>query len=440
MDDNKRNKLIKLLPLLPLVMTLAGCGGRYSDGYISGPVMQVSDWFMNAAFWINSVLGQALYGYNHFLSADIIGESKTAYASFAGYVSIFQWIALAYVAIKFGMMIFKNYFTENQKYAVSSVSIIKKLVIALALTWAMPYAVFTGYYGASTAGVAVANQIGGFSGDSGSGPYYKLYEEMDNTGIKAATYCRFNSDVPTPPVDDGLSRVMTDPSTGDGTGNETLNKKLRATAEEENPDVDKYIEGDVTVDSRYDELVNEYKDVWNQTCGQFSEGDKYETHEVYRVGEAINKGTNRNILVIRSGSSSVQGLLIMGVSFFYSLVASVALIRRLLDSIMLVATGWYYVGNYVTDENGESLHKFLAQLGSVCVTQFTVLAEVSLYFSMQTGLPDKMDPRFLLASNLAWLLLLIGTPSAIASMFNQTGAVSAGAKIGSHIAGAFTRK
>lgn len=435
MNDTKKHIPKKLLLLLPAVMTLAGCGGKYSTDWLGPWFFKISDFFVNLAFGINSAVGHVLYSVNSMLSTKLLDQAKTAYGSFSGYVRIFQWIALVYVAVKFGEMIFKNYFTENQKFATSAVSILKKLVIAFALTWAMPYAVFTGYFGASEAGVAVANQIGGFSADSdgGSGPYYKLYDEMSNVGIKGATYCRFNADVPTPPVDDGLEAVMTDPGDSSGTGNDTLDKMLRARAKENIDGLDKYIEGDVTEESRYSELVKEYRDVWNQTCGEFSADNAYVDHNVYRVSEAINAGSNRNILIFRAGGSSALNIAVVIVTCIYALVGSVALIRRLLDAIMLVATGWYYVGNYVTDEDGQYLQKFLAQLGSICVTQFTVLAEFALYFSMQASLPDKTSAQFVLASNLAWLLLLIGTPSAIGGMFNQTGAVSAGAKIGSHV-------
>lgn len=435
MNDTKRHIPKKILPLLPLVMMLAGCGGRYGNGLLDPVKFLFSDGLTNAAFNINSAVGHVLYGVNSMLSVQLLDQAKTAYASFAGYVQIFQWIALVYIAVKFGEMIFKNYFTENQKFATSAVSILKKLVIAFALTWAMPYAVFTGYFGASEAGVAVANQIGGFSADSdgGSGPYYKLYDEMSNVGIKGATYCRFNTDVPTPSVDDGLGAVMTDPGDSSGTGDDTLDRMLRARAKENIDGLDKYIEGEATEDARYSELVKEYRDVWNQTCGEFSADNAYVDHNVYRVAEAINAGSNRNILIFRAGGSSALNIAVVIVTCIYALVGSVALIRRLLDAIMLVATGWYYVGNYVTDEDGQYLSKFLAQLGSICVTQFTVLAEFSLYFSMQASLPDSTSAQFVLASNIAWLLLLIGTPSAIAGMFNQTGAISAGAKVGSHL-------
>lgn len=429
------------LPVLAALL-LSGCGGKYSNDFLGPWFFKISDGFVNLAFNLNSAIGRALYTVNNMLSTDLLEQAKTAYGSFSGYVKIFQWIALVYVAIKFGQLIFKNYFTENQKYAVSSVSILKRLVVAFALTWAMPYAVFTGYFGFSEAGIAVANQIGGFSADSdgGSGPYYKLYDEMSNVGINGATYCRFNSDVPTPPVDGGPGVVMTDPGDSSGTGNETLDKMLRARAKEDIEGIDKYIDGDVTEESKYNELVKEYRDVWNETCGEFSADNAYVDHNVYRVAEAINAGSNRNILVLKAGSTSLASIGAVIVSCLYALVGSVSLIRRLLDALMLVATGWYYIGNYVTDEDGQYLSKFLAQLGSICVTQFTILAEVSLFYSMQAGLPADTNLVFVLASNLAWLLLLIGTPSAIAGMFNQTGAVAAGAKLGSHVVGAMTRK
>ena len=421
------------LPVLAALL-LSGCGGRYNATPIANIPQQWSDAGTNIAFSINSWFGQILGFFNNMLSTGILDKAKEAYASFGGYIKIFQWIALVYIAIKFGQLIFKNYFTENQKFAVSSVSILKKLVIAFALTWAMPYAVFTGYFGASSAGLA-ANSSG-----EGAGPYYKLYDEMSNIGVKGATYCRFNSDVPTPDVDDGLDRVMTNPADGEGTGNDHLNAVLRAKAAQPDEDIDQYIEGEVNEQSRYDELITEYKDVWNETCGQFVENDRYKNAGVYRVAEAINSGTHRNILMLRTSSSSFSAVAVAVVSCIYGLVGSVALIRRLLDALMLVATGWYYIGNYVTDEDGQYLSKFLAQLGSICVTQFTILAEFSLFYSMQAGLPDGTGFGFVLASNLAWLLLLIGTPSAIAGMFNQTGAVAAGAKLGSHVVGAMTRK
>ena len=153
------------MPTVLVAMTLAGCGasGKYVKGngfsFIARWIQFFGDSQTDFAFGVNSYIGQLAFKVNSFLSDHIVDQAKTAYGGFSKYVTIFQWIALAYILIKFGQLIFQNYFTENQKYAQNSVSILKKLVICFALVWAMPYAVFTGYFVSTEAGFTVSQQI-----------------------------------------------------------------------------------------------------------------------------------------------------------------------------------------------------------------------------------------------------------------------------------------
>ncbi len=453
--EQNHSKFYKILPTVLVAMTLAGCGasGKYVKGngfsFIARWIQFFGDSQTDFAFGVNSYIGQLAFKVNSFLSDHIVDQAKTAYGGFSKYVTIFQWIALAYILIKFGQLIFQNYFTENQKYAQNSVSILKKLVICFALVWAMPYAVFTGYFVSTEAGFTVSQQIANADTEGGETVRYELFTEMSNIGASGHTYCKFNTDVPGPDPDGGVGEVMYNPHSDNGTstGSKTLDGILRAKAKNDSKDIDYFLGDGVesTEETRYNELVREYTDVWDSTCGQFAdkEGDdyKYETYNVYRLAEAVNNGTNRNIITLKDSASSVLDLFTVVVNCFFFLVAGISIVHRLLDCILLIATGWFYIGNYLTDEQGTYLQKFIAQLGSIIITQFTVIVEIGLFNAMQSGLGSSgVDPMFVIASNIAWGLLLIGTPAAISSMFNQTGATGFAAKAGSHLVNSIRNK
>ncbi len=425
-------KLKIMLTTLP-VMLLAGCGT--AGAYVSDwklPIESFSqrqyDIGLKWAYIFNCFGGITMNAIDGFAGTEYIEQSKEAFASFSNYIQIFQWIAIGFIAVKFGQAIFNTYFRENQKFAMPVTSLLKKLVVAFILTWALPYMVFTAYYGASSLGLAVSSAITTQSSDNGdNAPYFKLYKEMWDLHIGGQTYCSYSvSDNPNPEIskmpEDKLDLIIVEPGDADNTtGSDEIDKRI------------KQIAGDD--DAKYKELIGEYKDVWDHSCGFFANGADAANNNVYRVGEAIAVQPNmRSTLIFGSGAGAIGSILnvLTGITVIaFNVFVGVAFIRRLLDCMLMVATGWYAIGNSMTDERNESMQGFLKKLASMALTQMTLIVELAIFEAMQFG--NTGGGWFRLVANLAWILMLMGTPTAIAEMTNTTGALSGGLKVGSHL-------
>ena len=105
--------------------------------------------------------------------------------------------------------------------------------------------------------------------------------------------------------------------------------------------------------------------------------------------------------------------------------------KRIVELIFLIATSWWYIGNSIGDTYQESsLQEFGKKLLNICLSQFFLIYEFGIFI---TVIGMNMSTSMTLA--IAFILVMVKTPSAVAEMVSDTGTSKQALAISKNIAG-----
>lgn len=422
-----KSKLL-ILTLIPMLFSLTGCqlgSPKYATFKLTGnwgEWIDYSLWCLSANFTQTIdkfAVGLKSLGVSTILSV-VTNQETSSIQTLLGYndnlvtlMNVVSILACAFILINFAKGIYKNNFaTADNQYAPTVAELIKKVVVALILTIAIPYICVTGFTVSSKLGSAAAVEVTSNNGE-GADSYqaqltrYQIFDEMENIGLSYTTVCKTEaSKKPDDYIDKKDLSTLSD-KIGNAFG-ESVNSTTFWCGDAETV-------GDHLMN---DKLSNKYL------------ADVISSNTISKIDTSDSEASN-DFLIMLSG--------LLGVVFYVALtvIVSWSIAKRIVDLIVLIAMSWWYIAGSV-GEGGQSvsLPSLWKKLLSICLSQFFLLFELGL---LQTfGILSDISLSGIIRA-LAWLAIITGTPTAVEGMVTSTGAgadlTAAGGAVGKGIKG-----
>lgn len=403
MNKLKNKSKLLILTLFPMLISLTGCqvgSPKYTSFKLTGnwgDAIQYWLWCLSADFTQaldKMAAGLKSLGISTILSV-VDDQGQSSIQTLLGYndslvalMNVVSILACAFIVIKFAYSIFKYNFqaTDNQ-YAPTAVELIKKVLVALVVTFAIPYICVTGFTLSSKLGSAAAVEImngGDTSQDSLKSQLTRLelFDYMESHEISYQTVCKTDASK-TP--DDYIDKKDLSGDTGfSGSGDRS------------------WWCGDA------------------ESVGDHFMNDRLDSDLAVVISSNTVSGTSEEDAT--SFMLTLKGLL--GVVFYVALTVIVgwSVAKRIVDLIVLIGMSWYYIASSVSDgANNVSLQALWKKLLSICLSQFFLLFELGLLQSF--GILTDVSLAGIIRA-IAWLAVLTGTPTIVEGMTTSTGAGS----------------
>lgn len=404
-----KNKLL-ILALLPMLLSLTGCNAgspKHATFHLTGnwgAWIDYSIWCIGAGItytFDKFAAGLKSLGIST-IQTVVVEQNTGSIATLLGYnesittlMNVVSALTCAIILIKFAHSIFKYNFqaTDNQ-YAPTAIELIKKVLVAIVVTFAIPYICVTGFTLSSKLGSAAATQLTQSGENALDVRNYQIFNYMEDHQISYTTVCK--------------------------------------TDESKKPD---------------DYIDNKDLSTAEATTGFSGSGDRsFWCGEANSVGDHFmnDKLDSKLAAVITSNTTSyiaeeddtqfmtyIAGLL--GLLFYVALTVIVgwSIAKRIVDLIVLIGMSWWYIGSSVSDgATNVSLSALWKKLLSICLSQFFLLFELGLLqsFNIISGVGDGLNG---VIRAIAWLTVLTGTPTIVEGMTTSTGAGSDLSAVGS---------
>lgn len=389
-----KNKLKKILVLIPLFFTLTGCDWMtnytYTTEGFEGVTCGFSSWYINLIQSWNDA-----YAIMYNLIGDMIdnaGDVGYTYveafgSSVASIVNVVSVLAAVAIVVRFAINVAQeNMFEQNSEMAADLMTRIKKVIVAIIVTFSIPYLCITayigsGYIGGVAAGKVMANQV--------DNQARQIYEEMNKVGVTYATYCRTAQPAAILAPDKNTSGSI---FYLDADNSKTLTGK----------DYD-YWCGDGTHQNVYMSL--------------FAEGRSYSNIAPFKP----------TFFTLVEGLTSLASIVIVVV---VAVFMSYSIAKLAVQMLFLIATGWWYTSSYIADKPREesSLGKFFKKLIEICLTVFFLIFELAIFVVVILG-----NPGSSIVLSMAFVMIMFSTPTAISDLIQQTGTAQHALQIGGGI-------
>ena len=456
-----KNKYQKLLTCILPLLILTGCGNaefvEVQGIGLEDPSSTAYTVTANIAFFFDRLFANVAIFFNTHLNFETITNavksSSEYFNNISRLVAWFQVMALAYIAIRFGWMIVNEYILQqDNRMATPIMHQLKKLLIALVLTVAMPTIVFSSYLGSTYLGVSMAQQFK--TGNDELNEKYQFLNKMNDVGVTYGAYCKCEIDgeyTKTPSLHSGEMNVAFPAKYPDAAYDATLDSEtLLGGIGDFVEGASAFLNGKSVGELTRNRLVSNvtknyvksnpehvsdatagmkiYEEVWNETCGKTPS---------YRIGDAMAQNGYADVMISGQGRgiSSLLSILVRCVFFG---VAAWMVAKRTLDVVFLLLMSWFYIGDSVSNApNNQAIATFGRKLLSICMTQFFVILEVGIY--MDTINTANNAGGFNLIMGVAWIMFMLGTPTFIADICHDTGTGSDAITAGRFAKGAWNK-
>lgn len=399
-----KKKKFLLLTLIPMLLSLTGCqmgSPVYTSFKLTG---NWGDWIQYSLWCLSADITQAIdkmaaglksLGISTILTV-VNDEGTSSIQTLLGYndglvslMNVISVLACAIIVIKFAYSIFKyNFQAADNQYAPTAIELIKKVLVALVLTFAIPYICVTGFTLSTKLGSAAAIQLTNTGEDENSLQnqikQLALFDTMETYEISYQTVCKTEASK-TP--DDYIDK-KTLPGSGETGFSGSENKSFWC--------------GDA------------------ESVGDHFMNDKLSSELATVITSNTVSGENDEDTT--TFMTTLKGFL--GVFFYIALTIIVgwSVAKRIVDLIILIGMSWWYIGSSVSDgPTGTSIKALFNKLLSICLSQFTLLFFLGLLQAF--GLLSDVSMAGLIRA-IAWLAILAGVPTAVEGMVTSTGAGS----------------
>lgn len=394
-----KNKFKKILAVLSCLLLLTGCD--YMSEYPSWSLTDFVDKINNAITRSNldnlQELNQAYAeSYTEYIK-DIVGMADNTYEFIAQIgttlttiISVASILAAVLIVVKYAIGVFKdNMYEQNRDMAPDMMTRIKKIITAIILAFALPYICMTSFMAATYLGTTVAN-----FGKAESTEVSAIYKEMKELKISYSTYCSA-----------GQKNFESLPA------NTEVRISYIPSSNAWRDDDEKYFNK-----STIDSFNNKWCPGWNNSKQEnrpnnvyealFAEGKQYDAVSPYKYGVSnTDKMSNFFLMALMAGAA-----------FF----AQYCVAKRVVELIFLIASGWWYIGNSVSETHQErSIQMLFKKLLTICLSQFFMIYEWGIYYSV---IGSRIGGNFILG--IAFLAVMMKTPQVIEEMVADTGTSS----------------
>lgn len=408
----------KTLLVTPLLLLLTGCGTSYVHQKFD--IFSLDKWLdevftsfaLGVKFFINRINAFFILTIHDFSTRQPLeqlfgGGGSEGYinliTNMSSIVNLVSILAVLAIVIQFAKNLYKNYFaTADMSYAPNAVELGKKIISAMVMTILIPYICITAFTTTVYGGVALGNYL---TADPESNlTKLSTYQYMEEKGISFNTYCEVSQ------KHFGVKN-MTD-----------LN----------GIDMDKYDENKgfeiITEENALVIGVPEWtgisstdkKGIYNFWCNAANESADLKDGLGFKYLNVWHSFGNseklKDILTFGVGSILEEIIAFAAMAVLYAF-GSMALARRVVDLIVLIAMSWWYIGASVSDApNQNSMGELLKKLAGICLSQFIFSFEIMLFMEMVLS-----HPPYNVWLLWAWIFVLLSTPTAVEDMVIGTG-------------------
>lgn len=418
----------KILTILPLFLVLTGCQKSYFPFSMADMTTSISYGIHCFLFSILQFMNKVVCGFYNFVyyifaktmtpsDSWIISEMDYYTKAFTGkngaFITTVSVLACGYILINFAIGIYKNNFaTANNQYAPTAADLIKKVITALVLTFAIPYICITGFSLASRLGTKAVANI-----KTDQQVRYQIYDFMKTADIDYNTVCNRSNRL----------EVSIDENNSDGILSKSFSGKTSVTQWDSSTNTSKTTnESFSTLYSQFNYSGDDYG-FWCGTTGDdkdnyVSVGENMMNNEMF---DSISPTTNFSFFGATAGSVAT-GIFIVPIVLATAIILAIlawvvlsSFAKRTADVVMLIAMSWYYIGASVADTGKENhLGEMFKKLLSLCISQFFFMVEVGLMIQFE-GLTSGIFWM------LAWIMVLTATPTVVEEMVGSTGTTEA---------------
>lgn len=408
----------KVLLVTPLLFVLTGCGTSYVHQKFD--IFAMDKWLdeiftsfvLGVKFFINKINAFLISGIHEFSTRQPMeqlfgGGGSTGYinllTNMSSVVNIVSILAILAIVIQFAKSLYKNYFAQaDTNYAPSAIELGKKIISAMVITLLIPYICITAFTATVYGGVALGNY---FASDPQSNlTKLSTYQYMDEKGISFNTYCEVSQK-------------------HYGVKNLTDLNGIDMSKFDENIGFEIITEGNavnVGTPEWTGISASDSKAIYNFWCNAAGESSDLKDGLGYKylnVWHSFASSENlRDILTFGVGSVLEELIAFIAMAILYAF-GSMALARRIVDLIVLIAMSWWYIGASVSDApNQNSIGELLKKLAGICLSQFIFSFEIMLFTEMVLS-----HPPYNVWLLWAWVFVLLSTPTAVEEMVIGTG-------------------
>ena len=408
----------KVLLVTPLLFVMTGCGTSYVHQKFD--IFAMDKWLdevftsfvLGVKFFINKINAFLISGIHEFSTRQPMeqlfgGGGSTGYinllTNMSSVVNIVSILAILAIVIQFAKSLYKNYFAQaDTNYAPSAIELGKKIISAMVITLLIPYICITAFTATVYGGVALGNY---FASDPQSNlTKLSTYQYMDEKGISFNTYCEVSQK-------------------HYGVKNLTDLNGIDMSKFDDNIGFEIITEGNavnVGVPDWTGISASDSKTIYNFWCNAAGESSYLKDGLGYKylnVWHSFASSENlRDILTFGVGSVLEELIAFIAMAILYAF-GSMALARRIVDLIVLIAMSWWYIGASVSDApNQNSIGELLKKLAGICLSQFIFSFEIMLFTEMVLS-----HPPYNVWLLWAWVFVLLSTPTVVEEMVIGTG-------------------
>ena len=408
----------KTLLVTPLLFLLTGCGTSYVHQKFD--IFALDKWLdelltsfvLGVKFFINKLNSFFILGIHDFSTRQPLeqlfgGGGSTGYinliTNMSSIVNLVSILAVLAIVIQFSKSLYKNYFAQaDNVYAPSAIELGKKIISALVITVLVPYICITAFTSTVYGGVALGNYLA--SDPESNLTKLSTYQYMSEKGISFNTYCEVAQKyygVKNLTDLNGIDMDKFDENRGFEIITEANASKVGA------PEWT----GINSSDSK--EVYN----FWCNAAGESTELKEGVGYKYLNVWHSFANSENlEDILTFGAGSVLEEIIAFIAMAVLYAF-GSMALARRIVDLIVLIAMSWWYIGASVSDApNQNSIGELLKKLAGICLSQFIFSFEIMLFTEMVLS-----HPPYNVWLLWAWIFVLLSTPTAVEEMVIGTG-------------------
>lgn len=422
----------KILALIPILLTLTGCQKSYYPFSMADMGKSIS--YLGHTFlfglleWINKmmcgfyqtvyyVFARVMTPSDNWISNELTYYTDIFSGENGGFIFTVSLLACAYILINFVIGIYKtNFATTDNQYSPTAVELIKKVLVALVVTFAIPYIAITGFSLASRLGTQAVANI-----KTDQEMQFQLYEYMDAADISYNTVCNRSNRL----------EVSIDEGDDDGILSKDFSQRVSITLHDASGTSKSSVKTEnKTFKELYSSFPNASSDDYTFWCGTTGEGgDNYVSVGENLMNNEVFKDINPvSTFSVLGGSIGATAMAILFVPLALATIILLAILswsvlssfaKRTADIVVLIAMSWFYIGASVSDTGRDNhLSDMFKKLLTICISQFLFMLEVGMMIRLKvlTG------GVFWL---LAWIMVLNGTPTIIEDMVGTTGTAEA---------------
>lgn len=428
------SKKKKILTLIPLLLFLTGCQKSYYPFSMTDMTKSFSYLIHTMLFDLLELVNRVVCGFyqtvyylfaktmspsNNWIQNELSYYTEIFTGENGGFIFTVSLLACAWILVSFAIGIYKsNFQSVDNQYAPTAVELVKKVIVALVLTFAIPYIAITGFSVASRLGTQAVASI-----KTDQEIQYAIYEFMDEAEIDFNTVCNLSNRLEVS-IDENDSDSI---SSKNFSGTVEIKTHNSATGKSEKSA------------RTFQELYNQFPDKdgnvatsgYEFFCGATGDtGDNYVS-----VGENIMNNKRFSKINPVNTEHSVLGASVatVAVTILFVPIALITIVllailcwsvlssfaKRTADVIILIGMSWWYIGSSVSDTGKENhLNELWKKLLSICISQFMFMFEIGIMIRLEalTG------GIFML---IAWILVLSATPTVVEELVGTTGTTEA---------------